>query len=65
MSFLAPPQEYYPAMRLNHVIALLEEGGTPITAFSPPTIESAIEFATTKYDGVVFEAEHKIGRAHV
>ena len=45
-------------MRLNHVIALLEQGGTPITAFSPPTIESAIEFATTTYDGVVFEAEH-------
>src|SRR4029078_2484831 len=44
--------------RLNHVIALLEQGQTPITVFSPPTIESAIEFATTKYDGVVFEAEH-------
>jgi 4-hydroxy-2-oxoheptanedioate aldolase len=45
-------------MRLNNVIALLERGQTPITAFSPPTIESAIEFATTTYDGVVFEAEH-------
>ena len=45
-------------MRLNNVIALLEQGQTPITAFSPPTIESAIEFATTKYDGIVFEAEH-------
>jgi len=45
-------------MRLNTVIALLEQRLTPITAFSPPTIESAIEFATTKYDGVVFEAEH-------
>jgi 4-hydroxy-2-oxoheptanedioate aldolase len=45
-------------MRLNNVIALLEQGQTPITAFAPPTIESAIEFATTKYDGVVFEAEH-------
>ena len=45
-------------MRLNTVITLLEQGLTPITAFSPPTIESAIEFATTKYDGVVFEAEH-------
>jgi 4-hydroxy-2-oxoheptanedioate aldolase len=44
--------------RLNQVIALLEQGQTPITVFSPPTIESAIEFATTKYDGVVFEAEH-------
>ena len=36
-------------MRLNNVIALLEAGQTPITVFSPPTIESAIEFATTKY----------------
>ena len=45
-------------MRLNNVIALLEQGQTPITVFSPPTIESAIEFATTQYDGVVFEAEH-------
>src|SRR5437773_11869946 len=45
-------------MRLNSVIALLEQGQTPITVFSPPTIESAVEFATTKYDGVVFEAEH-------
>jgi 4-hydroxy-2-oxoheptanedioate aldolase len=45
-------------MRLNNLIALLEHRQTPITAFSPPTIESAIEFATTKYDGVVFEAEH-------
>ena len=34
-------------MRLNNVIALLEQGQTPITVFSPPTIESAIEFATT------------------
>src|SRR6476659_353103 len=45
-------------MRLNNVIRALEARQTPITAFSPPTIESAIEFATTKYDGVVFEAEH-------
>jgi len=45
-------------MRLNNVIRALEAGQTPIVAFSPPTIESAVEFATTKYDGVVFEAEH-------
>src|SRR6188508_1980813 len=45
-------------MRLNNVIRALEARQTPIVAFSPPTIESAIEFATTKYDGVVFEAEH-------
>ena len=46
-------------MRLNNVIRALE-AGTDLR--SPPSrlrpIESAIEFATTKYDGVVFEAEH-------
>jgi 4-hydroxy-2-oxoheptanedioate aldolase len=45
-------------LRLNSIIRALEQGQVPITAFAPPTIESAIEFATTKYDGVVFEAEH-------
>jgi len=45
-------------MRLNSVIRLLEQGQVPITAFMPPTIESAIEFATSAYDGVVIEAEH-------
>jgi 4-hydroxy-2-oxoheptanedioate aldolase len=44
--------------RLNTLIAQLERGQTPLAVFSPPTIESAIELATTKYDGVVFEAEH-------
>lgn len=45
-------------MRLNNVIRALEAGQIPIIAFSPPTIDSAIEFATTKYDGIVFESEH-------
>jgi 4-hydroxy-2-oxoheptanedioate aldolase len=44
--------------RLNTLIAQLERGQIPLAVFSPPTIESAIELATTKYDGVVFEAEH-------
>jgi 4-hydroxy-2-oxoheptanedioate aldolase len=44
--------------RLNNIIRVLEQGRAAITAFSPPTVESAVEFATTKYDGVVFEAEH-------
>jgi 4-hydroxy-2-oxoheptanedioate aldolase len=44
--------------RLNSIIRLLEQRQVPVTAFSPPTIESAIELATTKYDGVVFESEH-------
>ena len=45
-------------MRLNNVIRALEAGRIPITTFAPPTIESAVEMAMTKYDGVVFEAEH-------
>jgi 4-hydroxy-2-oxoheptanedioate aldolase len=44
--------------RLNSVIGLLERGQIPITAFSPPSIDSAIVLSTTSYDGVVFEAEH-------
>src|ERR1041384_2866818 len=49
---------YYRAMRLNNLIRALEAGQIPVLAFSPPTIESATEFATPKYDGVVIEAEH-------
>jgi 4-hydroxy-2-oxoheptanedioate aldolase len=44
--------------RLNTVIAQLERQQIPLAVFSPPTVESAIELATSKYDGVVFEAEH-------
>jgi len=44
--------------RLNSIIRLLEQRQIPITVFSPPAIESAIELATARYDGVVFEAEH-------
>src|SRR5436305_152646 len=44
--------------RLNNVIGLLEQGKVAITAFMPPAVESAIEFATSAYDGVVIEAEH-------
>lgn len=45
-------------LRLNNVIRALEQGGIPITAFSPPSIDSAIALTTTAYDGIVFEAEH-------
>ena len=45
-------------LRLNNVIRALEQGTIPVTAFSPPTIDSAIAFSTTSYDGIVFEAEH-------
>ena len=44
--------------RLNNVIRILERGEIPITAFSPPSVESAVALSTSSYDGVVFEAEH-------
>ena len=44
--------------RLNNVIRVLERGGIPITAFAPPSVESAIALSTASYDGLVFEAEH-------
>ena len=44
--------------RLNNLIQILERGGTPVAAFAPPSIESAVLLSTTKYDGVIFEAEH-------
>jgi 4-hydroxy-2-oxoheptanedioate aldolase len=45
-------------LRLNNVIRALEQGHIPITAFSPPSVESAIALSTASYDGIIFEAEH-------
>jgi 4-hydroxy-2-oxoheptanedioate aldolase len=45
-------------LRLNNVIRALEQGKIPITAFSPPSIDSAIALSDASYDGIVFEAEH-------
>src|SRR5262245_64062017 len=47
-----------PLPRLNSIVKAFERGEIPVTAFSPPTIESAIAFSTASYDGVVFESEH-------
>ncbi len=44
--------------RLNGIIRALEQGRPAFTAFSPAEIDSAFAFATSKYDGVVFEMEH-------
>jgi 4-hydroxy-2-oxoheptanedioate aldolase len=44
--------------RLNGVIRALERGETAVTAFSPVDVESAIAFATSRYDGIVYEMEH-------
>src|SRR5262245_2658115 len=47
-----------PLPRLNSIVKAFERGEIPVTAFSPPTIDSAIAFSTAPYDGVVFESEH-------
>lgn len=44
--------------RLNGIIRALENGGTAMTTFTPPEVETAIALSTSKYDGVVFEMEH-------
>lgn len=45
--------------RLNSVIGALESGGHAFAAFANPEPAAAIDFASTDYDGLVFEAEHK------
>jgi 4-hydroxy-2-oxoheptanedioate aldolase len=47
-----------PLPRLNTVIRALENGGTPVTVFAPPTVENAVLLSAAPYDGVIFEAEH-------
>ena len=44
--------------RLNGIIKALESGRPVFTCFSPIEQTSAINIATSKYDGVVFEMEH-------
>jgi 4-hydroxy-2-oxoheptanedioate aldolase len=41
------------------VIGALEAGQHAFTSFVPPDPAAALEFATTDYDGLVFETEHK------
>ena len=45
--------------RLNGLIRKLEAGQVATLSFCPPTIESAIAFSTTQYDGVMIECEHQ------
>src|SRR5581483_1469490 len=45
--------------RLNGVIRALESGQHAFTLFAPCEVETAVELATSKYDGVVFEGEHR------
>jgi 4-hydroxy-2-oxoheptanedioate aldolase len=45
--------------RLNGIIRALEAGQHSFTLFAPCEPETAIELATSSYDGVVFEGEHR------
>jgi 4-hydroxy-2-oxoheptanedioate aldolase len=44
--------------RLNGVIRALEQGQRAFGAFTAPTIDSALAFSVSKYDGIIFEMEH-------
>jgi 4-hydroxy-2-oxoheptanedioate aldolase len=45
--------------RLNGLIRCLERGDVVTMSFCPPTIEDAIAFSTTAYDGIMIECEHQ------
>src|SRR5580700_9563908 len=44
--------------RLNNIIRAWEEGRPAFSAFANPNRQTAIEFSTAPYDGVIFEMEH-------
>lgn len=45
--------------RLNGLIRALDSGQPTFSLFAPCEIETAIELQASKYDGVVFEGEHR------
>ncbi|HEX2727983.1 MAG TPA: aldolase, partial [Beijerinckiaceae bacterium] len=45
--------------RLNGIIRALESGQCAFSLFAPPNIETAVELQASKYDGVIFEGEHR------
>jgi 4-hydroxy-2-oxoheptanedioate aldolase len=45
--------------RLNGFIRALESGACAFSLFAPCEVESAVELQTSKYDGVIFEGEHR------
>jgi 4-hydroxy-2-oxoheptanedioate aldolase len=45
--------------RLNGIIRALESGQHAFALFAPCEVETAIELQASKYDGVVFEGEHR------
>ena len=44
--------------RLNNIIRAWEDGRPALASFAHPDRQTAIEFSTAPYDGVVFEMEH-------
>ncbi|MGE0748885.1 MAG: aldolase/citrate lyase family protein, partial [Rhodospirillales bacterium] len=45
--------------RLNGVIRALEQGKPTFTAFATADVEAALAFSAAKYDGIVYEMEHR------
>lgn len=45
--------------RLNGIIRALAAGQHSFTLFAPCEVESAVELQASKYDGIVFEGEHR------
>ena len=45
--------------RLNGIIRALEAGQHSFTLFAPCELETVIELQSSKYDGIVFEGEHR------
>ncbi len=50
--------------RLNNIIRAWEQGRPAFASFAHADAQSAIEFSTAPYDGVVFEMEHSPFDAH-
>jgi 4-hydroxy-2-oxoheptanedioate aldolase len=45
--------------RLNGLIRALESGKPSFSLFAPCEVETAVELQSSKYDGIVFEGEHR------
>lgn len=45
--------------RLNGVIGALEQGQPTFTSFASADVETALAFSASRYDGIVFEMEHR------
>jgi 4-hydroxy-2-oxoheptanedioate aldolase len=45
--------------RLNGIIRALESGQSAFSLFAPISIEMAVDLQASKYDGIIFEGEHR------